>query len=200
MRSNTLTRVSNNPGAVHQIIKPSEAPQQSFVLLKVSYDGKCEVEKKREGKRIREKSMYCVKTGQIVFSTIRATDGAIGIVPEEFDGALVSSTSYTIFDCEAPYEAAYLWSVLRSYELRADMQSLSPGSGRYTTYWPDVGQLLVPWPSRQQRKKIGQGLLELWDEERNLERKRKEKMQHLDQFGVESEASQKRWTDSKAPQ
>ena len=170
-----------------------------FNLVKVSYGGKCEVESQKQGRRIRAATMQRVATGQIVFSTIRATDGAIGIVPPELDGALVSG-SYTVFTCDVPHDAAYLWSVLRSHELRADMQSLSPGSGRYTTYWPGVGALLVPWPTEERRREIGEGLIDLWRKEGDLAMQREHALSHLDTLGVESAESRKRWSASKAPQ
>lgn len=183
------------------IIDPSsDYPQELFALLKVSYEGRCEVESERVGGRVVSNSMQVVEPGQMVFSTIRATDGAVGIAPPELGRALVSKTSYTVFDCESPKDAAYLWSVLRSHELRADMQSLSPGSGRYTTYWPDVGQLLIPWLADHERHAIGERLIELWDSERQLEMRRKDSMAHLHQLGVESEESKTRWRASKAPQ
>ena len=181
-------------------INPSGYPCQLFSLLKVSYDGRCELDAEKIGSRIRARTMHQVAEGQMVFSTIRATDGAIGIVPPELDGALVSKSSYTVFECESAHDAAYLWSILRSYELRADMQSLSPGSGRYTTYWPDVGQLIVPWASKEYRRNVGRKILRIWQEERELEARRQESLSHLDEFAVESEESRRRWTASKAPQ
>lgn len=152
------------------------------------------------GEEIRAETMQRVQAGQLVFSTIRATDGAIGIVPPEFDGALVSKTSYTVFDCTAPYDAAYLWSVLRSSELRADMQSLSPGSGRYTTYWEDVKELLIPWLPTPQRKKIGQDIQSVWEQKRQLDQARHDSLKHTQNLGIESEESRRRWRVSKAPQ
>ena len=181
-------------------IKPSEMPNEMFILMKVAYDGKCRVIGRKIGNRIRADKMHRVNEGQVVFSKIRATDGAIGVVPLEMDGALVSKSSYTVFDCETPYDAAYLWSVLRSYEIRADMQSLSPGSGRYTSYWPNVGQIRIPWPDAELRAEIGNNLIRLWEDERRLEDRKLRSTDHLDQFGVESEDSKRRWTASKAPQ
>lgn len=195
-----VRRLDSIVSLAEQTIRPSDYPDTEFVLIKVSYEGKCEVERRKVGKRIRADSMYQVRQGQMVFSTIRATDGAIGIVPPELDGALVSQTSYTIFDCGTQEDIAYLWSVLRSHELRADMQSLSPGSGRYTTYWPDVGCLLVPWLTDDQRCSIGRDLLALWRQERELERRRVESLSHVERLGIESEDSQRRWKASKAPQ
>ena len=182
------------------IIRPSKTPDDMFTLIKVSYDGKCEITGRKIGSRIRADAMYRIIKGQIVFSKIRATNGAVGIVPLTLDGALVSKSSYTVFDCKTPYDAAYLWSVLRSYEIRADMQSLSPGSSRYTTYWPDVGRLLVPWLTAKHRMEIGGALIKLWKDERWLRERQLQSMDHLKRLGVESEESKRRWTVSKAPQ
>ena len=185
----------------NDIIKPGDYPDELFTLLKVSYEGKCEVESRKKGLRIGADLMHHVVEGQVVFSTIRATDGAVGIVPPDLEGRiLVSKSSYTVFDCGSPEDAAYLWSVLRSHEIRADMQSLSPGSGRYTTYWPDVGELWIPWLSDRQRRKVGEQLIQLWASERQIEILQRQNMSHLDQLGLESEQSRRRWKVSKAPQ
>ena len=181
------------------IVRPSNYPTQEFVLLKVAYAGRCEIEKRQLGSEIKASAMHGVKAGQLVFSTIRATDGAVAVVPAEFDNGLVSKTSYTVFDCQTPQDAAYLWSVLRSHEIRADMQSISPGSGRYTTYWPDVRNLQVPWLSDEQRMKIGNDLIALWQRERQLEKDKEQGIQHLETLGLESESSRLRWQASKAP-
>lgn len=193
---NTLVTPATDP------IQPKTSPRSDFKLLKVSYDGKCEIEREAKGEAIKAKLMYRVKTGQMVFSTIRATDGAIGIVPKELDGGLVSDTSYTVFDLlndGTPEDMAYLWAVLRSYELRADMQSLSPGSGRYTTYWPTVGEIYVPWLDEGKRKEIGAALIETWEKEKQVPKDLQGALSKLDFLEVESEASKMRWRLSKAP-
>ena len=180
-------------------ITPSEHPDTLFTLIKVSYEGRCEVVKKAKGRAIKPEVMYQVKKGQLLFSTIRATDGAIGIIPEELDGALVSG-SYRVFDVgPADYDTTYLWAILRSHELRADMQSLSPGSGRYTTYWPDVGLIKVPWLSEEKRKAIGEKLLEVWELEKQMLKVRAAALEQVASLGVESGASVSRWQSSKAP-
>jgi type I restriction enzyme M protein len=183
-------------------IQPKEFPTSDFRCLKVSYEGKCEIEREAKGDAIKAPLMYRVKTGQMVFSTIRATDGAIGVVPDDLDGGLVSDTSYTVFDLlngGTPEDMAYLWAVLRSYELRADMQSLSPGSGRYTTYWPEVGEIYVPWLSDSERKEIGRGLIKTWEKERQVPIDFQAVMSKLDALDIESESSKMRWNLSKAP-
>lgn len=76
---NTIVKLASAP------ITPAASPRTDFKLLKVSYDGKCEIEREARGNAIKAPLMYRVKTGQMVFSTIRATDGAIGIVPQELN-------------------------------------------------------------------------------------------------------------------
>lgn len=184
---------------IEDIVEPANHPDREFTLIKVSYDGRCAIEKKALGKRIKAEKMFRVKTGQLVFSTIRATDGAIGIVPPDMDGSLVSG-SYSVFDCGTVEDTAYLWSILRSHEIRADMQSLSPGSGRYTTYWPEVGVVLLPWLNKDKRKKIGHGILHAWDLEREMTAEHERAISEVKALGVESEDSIRRWNASKAPQ
>ena len=62
------------------LIKPSDFPEKPFNLLKVSYDGKCEIESTKNGSHVRAETMYKVVEGQLVFSKIRATDGAVSVV------------------------------------------------------------------------------------------------------------------------
>lgn len=193
-----VRRLSECVVLVEDEIKPSETPEDEFVLIRVTYGGKCEIDKVKKGRAIKPASMYRVGRGQLVFSTIRATDGAMGIVPPELDGALVSK-SYSVFECGSEADTAYLWAVLRSHEIRADMQSLSPGSGRYTTYWPDVGRVLVPWIEDEARAGIGQALLATWALERQAKGEMERALGQLDALGVESEDSQRRWKASKAP-
>jgi type I restriction enzyme M protein len=185
---------------IEDVVEPSKQPDENFTLIKVTYDGVCQPERIKKGKAIKPKTMYRVRKGQMVFSVIRSTDGAIGIVPDELDGALVSDTSYVVFECPNATDAAYLWAVLRSHEIRADMQSLSPGSSRYTTPWPEVGEVLVPWLSDEKRRGVGQGLIDTWALEKQVEQRRTAAMAKIDELGVESNESIQRWRASKAPQ
>ncbi|MGH6851273.1 MAG: hypothetical protein ACREDD_12650 [Methylocella sp.] len=183
---------------VEDTVVPSEQPETIFTLVKVSYEGKCEMVGTKRGRAIRADKMYRVSSGQMIFSQTRATDGAIGIVPPEMNGALVSG-SYYVFDCGDDEETVYLWAVLRSHELRADMQSQSPGSGRYVTYWPEIGDLLVPLLPREKRRSIGRVLLDAWQKERELDIERNKAFGEIAVLGVESAESIRRFNASKAP-
>ena len=184
----------------NETITPTDYPNDTFTLLKVTYGGRCQVDSTRKGSRIKAKSMYRVREGQLVFSMIRATDGAIGIVPPEFDGALVSSDSYVVLTCDTPQGIAYIWAVLRSHELRADMQAKSKGSGRYVTEWPDVGEWLqVPWLPDVERQRIGNDLMEGFQLEREALARQRDALTDVHRLGIESESSIARWQRSKAP-
>lgn len=185
---------------VRDEVTPSDHPSQRYTLLKVSYDGVCEIEREAEGSHILARNMFRVKEGQIVFSVIRATNGAIGIVPSDLDGALVSSDSYLVFNCEALEDAVYLWAILRTHELRADMQALSKGSGRYTTDWEHVANLQVPWLPEDQRAEVVEGFLTTWELERQTAAARQSALKNIVELGVESDESIARWNRSKAPQ
>ena len=199
-----VKRLSELIKPANSIIAPAELPTQQFTLLKVSYDGYCEVESCKTGNRIKASWMYSVQQGQIIVSKLNASNGAVSIVPVELDGALVSTSSYMVFDCSTEcdflQDAAYLQSVLRSYEIRADIQSLSSGSGRYMTQWPQLGKLFIPWLPTKERRNIGTDLITLWNNERELERQRRGSVAHLELLGVESEESELRWKASKGPQ
>lgn len=194
-----VKRLSECVRLAENTVSPSAHPDTEFTLIKVSYDGECEPERTNRGKDIKAPGMYRVKKGQMVFSTIRATDGAVGVVPEQLDGTLVSDDSYKVFDCGTEEDTAYLWAILRSHELRADMQSLSPGSSRYNTPWPEVGRVLIPWPSDERRREIGKAFLEARRLERQAQAQRQEALGQVAAFGVESEDSVHRWQVSKAP-
>ena len=185
---------------VTDLVAPAACPEQEFKLLKVSYEGRCVLERVREGGRIKAKAMYRVHSGQMVFSVIRATDGAIGIVPPELDGALVSVNSYVVFTFDTPQDAHYLWTILRSHELRADMQAKSTGSGRYVTPWPDVGDWLqVPWLPAVERQLVGDELIAALELERQASAKHSDALKKVLSLGIESEKSITRWKRSKAP-
>jgi type I restriction enzyme M protein len=179
-------------------VNPQLTPEQKFMLVKVGYDGRCKVESVKNGAAIKYEKMFRVTTGQLVFSTIRAVNGAVGVVPKELDGALVSQ-SYTVFDCGTPEDTAYLWAVLRSHEIRADIQSASTGASRYYSYWPEIGSVLIPWLSMEQRHEIGQRFIATWELERSLKAARKQANRMIEALGVESPDSVRRWEASRPP-
>ena len=184
---------------IEDLITPQDYPDEAFQLLSVTYSGYCRIEKLQEGKYIKPTKMNKVHTGDLVFSNIRATDGAVGVVPEELDGALVSG-SFTILRCKDEKDTIYLWSILRSHEIRADLMSTSTGTGRYTTNWDDAQDVLIRWLSAGEREGIAQGLAEVWRLEKEGKRLLESSLEYQDDLGVESEESKQRVRFYKPPQ
>ena len=193
-----VVKIADVAQVVVDSINPHDSSDTIYKLISVSYDGICQVQNELLGERIKPDVMYEVHEGNIVFSNIRATDGAIGIVPPELDGALASG-SYTILRCEDSYDTVYLWSILRSYEIRADMMSVSTGTSRYTTDWDEAKKLKIPWLDRQERKRIAEGFIKSWELQRQIEKLQQESIDGIARLGVESQASKDRYDAYKPP-
>lgn len=180
-------------------VNPKAHPEREFTLVKVTYTGIVQRVKQLKGKYFKPDVMLCVREGDVVFSKIRATDGAIGIVPKELDGSLVSEM-FAVFRCNTLEDSVYIWSVLRSHELRADLTSTSIGTGRYITEWDAARNIAVPWLESRKRKEIAKGFIDSWRLERQLQTRVRASQKLVEELGVESESSVKRWKSYKAPQ
>ena len=183
---------------VEDEICPQDSPKREFVLIKITYDGICEIVEKKVGKLIKPSIMHKVHTGDLIFSKIRATDGAVGIVPPELNGALVSK-SFVVLRCPSQVDTVYVWAILRSHEIRADLMSVSTGTGRYTTDWLDARHIKIPWMEKGDRTKIAQGFIESWKLERKIAKLEDLSLKIVDRLGVESEESKKRFRANKPP-
>lgn len=180
-------------------VVPADYPDTRFKLVSISYDGFCRVEKEQLGDEVVAEKMLRLSTGLLVFSTIRATDGAVAVVPSELDGSLVSASSYVLLDCGDRETTEYVRGVLRSHEIRADLQSLSHGSSRYDTKWKYVSDVKIPWPDRDTIRDIGKGFVLAERRKRQADDAYAAASDPIAQLGVESSESRERFTQSKAP-
>jgi type I restriction enzyme M protein len=194
-----VKRVEEVVEVLEEAICPQDYPEREFTLIYVSYEGFCEVSERRKGKEIKPTRMLIVRAGDIVFSNIRATDGAVGIVPEELDGALVSDSSFTVLRCTDQVDTVYLWCVLRSHEIRADLMSVSTGTSRYNTAWENANQVKIPWLDRTERDEIAGRLIESWELERRAASLQEAALDRVGALGVESEDSRKRYEAYRPP-
>lgn len=175
-----------------------DTPDEDYTWIKVTYDGICTAVKRCKGRQIKYDRMQRVYAGDLVLSEIRATDGAIGLVPKEMDRAVVSE-NFIVLHGLTPTDAVYLWSILRTYELRADLMSPSTGTGRYRTEAALVLDLQVPWQDLEKRKKIASDLTRAWGLERKIKQLCKDAAETISELGVESEDSKRRFASYKPP-
>jgi type I restriction enzyme M protein len=181
------------------IINPSEYPEKKFKLLAISYEGKCRIVEEKLGKHIKYPKMRMLKKGDLVISAYNSFNGAIGFITEEFDGALASG-SYIILKCNDDIDAVYLWSILKTTELRTEFLSQSVGLGRQTVDWKSIKDIQIPLLRRDEREKMYRKLIDIWKKEKEVENASKEIKSVLNKnFDVESEESLVRFESSKPP-
>ena len=92
---------------------------------------------------------YRVRAGQVVLSRIDARHGAIGIVPPELDGAVVSN-DFWVFDIRDDVETAYLDHFFETLQFREACDRASIGStNRRRLREEGFDAIQVPLPATQ---------------------------------------------------
>ncbi len=178
---------------------PKLNPDKEFWLLCVQYDGECVVSETRKGQDLKYTRMKYVREWDLVFSNIGAVMGSIGLVPRDIDGCVVSS-EYTVLRCKSKIDAVYLWIVLRSSELRADLLSTTSGISRHRLKWPKFGEVMVPLVSDEERKQIYQDFVQAKELQKRAQQSRQQILSSINEkLDVESEASKQRFLASKPP-
>jgi type I restriction enzyme M protein len=182
-----------------QIIKPKDFAEESFRILTIGYNGRCRAEETRLGKHINYSTMIVLKEGDLVFSEYNAFNGAIGYITQEFEECLASG-SYTVVRCDDKNISLYLWSILRTTEIKADLLTSAVGMGRQTIDWDNIKQVKLPLLSNDEINVVAKNILEAWDKEKQINQIYKNVQQTLHQsFSVESEESKIRFLQTKPP-
>ncbi len=183
-----------------EIIQPkNDYPENEFRILTITYSGRCKTDEIRKGADINYKKMKIVRTGDIVFSEYNTFHGAIGYITEEFDGALASG-SYTVVKCFNDFDSLYLWSILRTTEIRADFLTSAIGMGRQTIDWDDIKNVKIPFLPVSKRNDISNQILSAWEYEKKAATTF-EKINSIlhNNFEVESEEAKIRFESTKPP-
>lgn len=121
--------------------------------LRVRYDGFCEAGDEVSTADLAKQTLTRVQAGDLVFSHINAIHGAVAVVPEEFDG-LVVTNEYTVCRPRTDLSANVVWALVRSPEARAEMLLLATGIGRTRVRWPELRNLRLPVPNQEVRERI----------------------------------------------
>lgn len=99
------------------------------------------------GRQLRTKRQQVARTGQMLVAEIDAKSGALGVVPSELDGAIVSS-HYFLYDVLAEtVRLEFLDYCLRSRPVEEAIQPFVRGSTNYAAIRPpDLLQIEIPLP------------------------------------------------------
>ena len=180
------------------IIKPQETPETEYRILTATYEGKPKISEVRKGRDINYKEMKVVHEGDLVFSTYNSINGAICFITDEFEGALASA-NYTVVRCENVFDTVYLWALMRSTEMRAEMQAASTGMGRQFLEWVEISRIKIPLADKELRAKMGEEILKTWEMEIAIKKSLSNAKSELNNlFGVESKESEL-WYKSNRP-
>lgn len=131
----------------------TSATDDLVTYLRVRYDGFCEAGDEVSTSDIAKQTLTRVQAGDFVFSHINAIHGAVAVVPEEFDG-LVVTNEYTVCRPSTDLSASVIWALVRSSEARAEMLLLATGIGRTRVRWDELRKLRLPVPGQDVRDRI----------------------------------------------
>lgn len=180
-------------------VVPSRQPDKIFRILAITYEGICRIDAEVLGRDLKYNEFVRVEEGDLVFSTINTVQGAIGIVNAKIAGAL-ASTNYTVLRCINPNDTAYLWALLRTAEIRADMLAICTGFGRHYLYWPEFGEVDLPLLPTNKREIIQQKFNAAQAAEEQAKQLKADAMMLIvKNLDVESEESQDRLKACKPP-
>lgn len=147
----------------------TESTDELVTYLRVKYDGFCQAGEEVATSDLTKQQLTRVKSGDLVFSHINAIHGAVGVVPKELEGLVVTS-EYTVCQTIGTLSASTIWSLLRSGEARADMVLTSTGIGRTRVNWEILSELVLPIPPKDLQSEIEKAI----QEAENAEKRRRE--------------------------
>lgn len=195
----TPTRLDSLVTAIEETVTLDA--KKEYVFLKVTYEGQAEPGERRVGSDVSYSKVYRASPGDIVVSHIRAVNRAVCVLPESMKDMVVSS-EYTILRVKDPKktDVVYLWSVLRSTAVAAELLSASTGQARFRTDWDRLrGQMVPALPYREQRR-IGDMYRRVQKHEEDIAKLRAEASDALDRLDLNCEAARERLEQAKPPQ
>lgn len=128
-----------------RLIRPKLSSSVRITHLRMTYRGVAERGEEKFSADTDAAALFRVAAGDLVISHINALHGAIGIVPSELDGLVVTS-EYTVVRVKHGVDSRVLCETLRSDDLRADIILRSTGIGRTRATWKELQNLMVPLP------------------------------------------------------
>lgn len=144
---------ASSPDRPERVIDPENADDELVTYLRVRYDGYTESGDEVWISEVGSRRLTRVEEGDIVFSHINAIHGAVGVVPAEHKGHVVTS-EYTVCRVQEGADPLVVWSLVRSPEARADLLLLATGIGRTRIQWAEARNLLLPAPTPELSEEI----------------------------------------------
>jgi type I restriction enzyme, S subunit len=138
-------------------VDPTKAPDETFRYIDVSSVSSASLEivgvQRVVGREAPSRARRRVRTGDVLYATIRPTLKRIAVVPPDLDGA-VCSTGYLVLRSAAEIDHRYLFYVLQSPEFSTAMELLQRGASYPAVSDGDIRNQEIPLPSLDEQKRI----------------------------------------------
>lgn len=153
----------------------SEEPEDKTVYKLVTVRSKQHdvvLRERMKGENIKTRPVRRIQEGQLLISRIGAKDGAIGIVPKELDGALVSSNFLVLEINESVVLPYYLVLTMTTSTFQETIAGISTGmTKRCWLRLHDLMKCRIPLPDMQTQQSLVADLVGLQERINRLERK-----------------------------
>jgi len=141
-----------------EILKQAKAPiqilkEKEYKLVTISNNGSITLRKIEKGIQISADKAYAAKKGAFIYSRLSVHNGAFGIVPDDLDGALITS-EMPIFDINANTLPDFLIYSLKLPSFKLQLNNLTKGMGRTRVKEDSFLSLYIDIPSIDEQKSI----------------------------------------------
>jgi type I restriction enzyme M protein len=172
---------------------------QEYSFLRITYSGRAEQGEKSLGREVGSR-VARGQAGDIVVSHINAVHRAIGVLPPEGEGWLISK-EFTILRPKqgVKVDTYYLWTVLRSAAVVAEWLSSATGVGRHRVDWGLLRRQKIPALPYPEQKNIGDKYRQARKYAAEIEKLRAQAMGELSPLELEGEVARDRLSRAKPP-
>ena len=137
---------------------PADAPEASYTLLRVRYDGIAEEGEVALGDELTYRELWQAQADDLVASNIALALGSVCVMPPDLVHCAASS-EFTIMRLkDKRFDPWFMWGFLRSSEVKARLLSQSTGLARHRVGWDVLKDIPVPLVDSDVQKRLGKRL------------------------------------------
>ncbi|KAF3984274.1 MAG: restriction endonuclease subunit S [Methylococcales symbiont of Hymedesmia sp. n. MRB-2018] len=166
-------------------VNPKLNPNNKFIYLDVSSVNKKSklIEKTTVllGKDAPSRARKLVRTGDVIFATVRPTHGRVAIITENYNNQ-VCSTGYYVLRAKENLTNNFIYFFLLTCGFNKQMEILQKGASYPAVTNKEVESIYILFPVIEQQKKIVQKLNALQAETKKLENIYQQKLNDLDEL------------------
>jgi type I restriction enzyme S subunit len=169
-----------------ETIDPTKKPNEEFIYLDVSSVDKETKEIKNAtlvmGKNAPSRARKIVKTGDVIFATVRPTHSRVALITEEYNNQ-VCSTGYFVLRTKELLNNNLVFYFLLTHDFNKQMGKLQKGASYPAVTDSEVKNIFISFPkSLSEQKAIVKKLDALAGETKRLEAIYKQKLADLDEL------------------